>query len=235
MHAHGVKVLNTADNDAVVVAISHDFEFVLFPTGDRTLNENFPNGRRGDSLTGQNHQLFGIGRDSRAGATQDVARANDDRIANLLGNDYGFGHRVSKARLGNLEANVGHGRFELLAVFGGSNRFGFGTNDFDTELLEHTTTNQFHRQVQRRLTTKGWQQCVRTFLANDVGHHVGVQRFDVGDIGRRGVGHDRGRVGVDQDDLVALLAQHLAGLGARVVELTGLANNDWPRPDDENG
>src|SRR3989442_11127898 len=35
--------------------------------------------------------------------------------------------------------------------------------------------------------------------------------LDVGDVGRGRVGHDRGRVAVDQDDLVALFAQRLAG------------------------
>ena len=39
---------------------------------------------------------------------------------------------------------------------------------------------------------------------------------------------------VDQDDLVALLAQRLAGLGAGVVELAGLADDDRPGADDQD-
>ena len=54
----------------------------------------------------------------------------------------------------------------------------------------------------------------------------GQQRLDVGRVGELRVGHDRRRVRVDQDDLVALLAQDLAGLHAGVVELGGLADDD---------
>src|SRR4029453_14368343 len=39
---------------------------------------------------------------------------------------------------------------------------------------------------------------------------------------------------VDEDDLEALLAQGLAGLSPRVVELAGLADDDRPRPDQED-
>src|SRR5690606_39919826 len=45
---------------------------------------------------------------------------------------------------------------------------------------------------------------------------------------------DLRRVGVDEDDTQALLAQHPAGLGARVVELGGLPDDDRAGPDDED-
>jgi hypothetical protein len=48
------------------------------------------------------------------------------------------------------------------------------------------------------------------------------------------VGHDRGGVAVDQDDLVALFTQRLAGLHARVVELAGLADDDRAGANDED-
>ena len=47
--------------------------------------------------------------------------------------------------------------------------------------------------------------------------------------------HDGRRVAVDQDDLVTLFAQGLAGLGAGIVELTGLADDDRAGADDEDG
>jgi hypothetical protein len=49
-----------------------------------------------------------------------------------------------------------------------------------------------------------------------------------------GVGHDRRRVGIDQDDAVALLAQRLAGLRAGVIELAGLADDDRAGADDQD-
>ena len=59
-----------------------------------------------------------------------------------------------------------------------------------------------------------------------------VERLDVRAVGPARVGHDRGRVGVDEDRLVALLAQHAQGLHAGVVELAGLADDDRAGADD---
>ena len=61
-----------------------------------------------------------------------------------------------------------------------------------------------------------------------------VERLDVGGVGEVGVGHDRRRVRVGEDHPVALLPQHAAGLGARVVELAGLPDHDRAGPDEED-
>ena len=48
------------------------------------------------------------------------------------------------------------------------------------------------------------------------------------------IGHDRGRIRVHQHDLVALLAQRLAGLRAGIVKLAGLTNHDRAGTDKQN-
>ena len=58
--------------------------------------------------------------------------------------------------------------------------------------------------------------------------------LDVSHIGRGRVGHDRGGVAVDQDDLVTLFTQSFASLHARVIELARLTNDDRACADDEN-
>ena len=55
---------------------------------------------------------------------------------------------------------------------------------------------------------------------------LGRDRLDVGGVGELRVGHDRRRVGVDEDDPQALVLEHPAGLRAGVVELRGLADDD---------
>ena len=60
------------------------------------------------------------------------------------------------------------------------------------------------------------------------------QRLDVGAVGQLRVGHDRGRVGVDQDDSEPFVLQRLAGLGAGVVELARLPDDDRAGADDED-
>ena len=61
-----------------------------------------------------------------------------------------------------------------------------------------------------------------------------VKRLDVGPIGRRRIGHDRGRIRVDQHDLVAFFAQGFAGLRAGIVEFTGLTDDDRAGADEQN-
>ena len=41
-------------------------------------------------------------------------------------------------------------------------------------------------------------------------------------------------IGVDQDDVVAFLAQGLAGLGAGIIELAGLADDDGAGADEQD-
>ena len=94
--------------------------------------------------------------------------------------------------------------------------------------------DQLHGQVERGLAAQGGQQGVGVLALDDLGQHLEVERLDVGGVGEVGVGHDGGRVGVGQDDPVALLAQHPAGLGARVVELAGLADDDGAGPDQQD-
>src|SRR5439155_3751048 len=60
------------------------------------------------------------------------------------------------------------------------------------------------------------------------------QRLDVGPIGDMRVGHDRGRVGVDQHGRAALFAQGAASLRAGVVELGGLTDDNGAGADNQN-
>ncbi len=53
-------------------------------------------------------------------------------------------------------------------------------------------------------------------------------------MGHLRVGHNGGGIGVHENDLEPFLPQDLAGLGPGVIEFAGLANNNWPRPNDQN-
>jgi len=59
--------------------------------------------------------------------------------------------------------------------------------------------------------------------------------FDVRCIRQVGVGHDRGGVAVDEDDAIALLPQNATRLGAGIIELTRLTDDDGTRTDNEDG
>ena len=70
------------------------------------------------------------------------------------------------------------------------------------------------------------EQGVRALPLDDRGERLDGQRLNVGPMGQLRIGHDRRRIGVDEDDRVSLLLECLARLGAGIVELTGLSDDD---------
>ncbi len=73
------------------------------------------------------------------------------------------------------------------------------------------------------------------FAGDDLLDALGRDRLDVGAVGELRVGHDGGRVGVDEDDAVAFFLEGFAGLRAGVIELARLADDDRAGADDEDG
>ena len=89
-------------------------------------------------------------------------------------------------------------------------------------------------QVERGLAAQPGEQPLGLFPGDDRLDRLDRQRLEVDDVGDRRVGHDRGRVRVDQDRPDALGAERAAGLGAGVVELGRLADDDRPRAEDQD-
>ena len=93
---------------------------------------------------------------------------------------------------------------------------------------------QGHGEVEAGLPAERREDRIGPLPLDDALQHLGRQRLDVGAVGEVRIRHDRGRVGVGQDDAVALLPEDPAGLRARVVELAGLADHDGTGADDED-
>ena len=104
---------------------------------------------------------------------------------------------------------------------------------------------QFHGRVQRCLAAQCGQQDQFTdgaqtlhlglFAHDDFLHRLRGNRLDVGSVCELRIGHDGGRVGVDEDHTVTLFPQCFAGLGSRIIEFTGLSDDDRARANDEDG
>src|SRR5919112_1656670 len=75
---------------------------------------------------------------------------------------------------------------------------------------------------------------VRALALDHQLHVLRRHRLDVRPVGELRVRHDRGRIGVDEDDLVPLLAQRLRRLRPGVVELGRLPDHDRSRADDQD-
>ena len=150
------------------------------------------------------------------------------------------GQRLDLVRARRVEADLGHGVAEKLAVLGLVDGLRRRADHLDVELLQRAHLLQRQGAVQRRLAAHGRQQREAAgdrvaLLLDDLRHDLGRDRLDIGAVGEIGVRHDRRRVRIHQDDAVALLLERLDRLRARIIELAGLADDDGPGADDEDG
>ena len=142
---------------------------------------------------------------------------------------------MSQRRPGGFQANALHGLVEQFPVLSLVDGILGSANHLDAVLVKDTFGGQFECAIQGGLAAHGRQNCIRPLAIDDSGNRLPLYGFNVSGIGHRRIGHNRGRIGVDQDDPVPLLAQGLAGLGAGIVELAGLPDHDGAGADDHNG
>ena len=234
VNAHGVEVFDRAHNNAVIRFVADDFHFVLFPTQQRFFNQKLV-GRRGlkPALTNR-LKLFRVIGDTAARSTQGKAWANDSRKAQGFLDSPRLFHAVRDTRTGRTQSDFGHGIFELEAVFGLVNRLRRRTDQFHFVFFKNAVVPKIQGAVQRRLPAHGGKNGIWFFFGNNFLNGLPGNGFNVGDVCRGWVGHDRGRIAVDENDLVALLAQGFTGLNAGVIKLAGLSNNDRSSANDQD-
>ena len=234
VHAHRVEVFDGADDDDVVSAVAHDLELVFLPAEDGFVDEDLVHGRGFERVAGFFGQFVGGVSDRAARAAEGEAGAEDERVAVFDGEGFDVGEAAGDAAAGHVEADAGHRLAKGFAVFGFADGGDAGADEFDAVGGEHAGVGEGERGVERSLAAEGGQERAGFFEGDDRGDVGGGDGLDVDPIGGLGIGHDRGGVRVDEDHLEALGAQSLAGLGARVVELAGLADDDRSRADDED-
>ena len=99
---------------------------------------------------------------------------------------------------------------------------------------ERAVAIQLHGGVQRGLAAHRRQNRVRFFAFENRFDHLRGDRLDVGAIGELRIGHDRGRIRVHEHDLVAFLAQRLAGLHAGIIKFAALPDDDRTGADQQD-
>ncbi len=233
--AHRVEVLDRADDDAVVLAVAHHLHLELFPAEHRLLDQELLRRRGIEPALADGDELLAVVGDAAAGAPERERRADHHREADARLHLQRLFQRVRERGAWRGEADALHRVLELLAVLGLVDRLARRADHLDAEFLEHALAREVERAVERGLAAHGGQQRVGPLLLDDAGHDLPGDRLDVDRIGHLRVGHDGRRVGVHQDHAIALGAQRLAGLRARIVELAGLADDDRAGADDQDG
>ena len=235
MNAHRIKVLNRTNDDDVIIFIAHHLQLEFLPAVQRFFNRKFTGTRQHQPAFCDGFELFCGGDQTAAGTAHGKRRTNHRRRrttgfpqVQLLRRVLRFfpGGCLERAR--HSQAELLDNRREFLTRFGALNDLVGRANHFAVELLEGAVLPQRHRCIQCRLSAKRRQHRVRTFALNNLTHAFWCDRFDIRDVGHLWIGHDGRRVGVHQHDAIAFFAQRFACLSARIIEFTGLADNNGP-------
>ena len=239
MHAHRVDILNRTDDDAVVRFVAHNLHLIFFPAQHAFLDQHLAGGRGVDAAF-DNLDIFGfiIGY-AAPRAAHGKAGADNGRQADVIQHIQRLRQRSDLVGTGCREADFGHGLAETLAVFGFVNGIGAGADHLDVEFVQYTHFFEREGAVQCGLAAHGGQKRKAAghgiaFFFDDFGDNVWRDGLDIGAVGHIRVGHDGGRIGIDQHDTIPLGPQRLAGLCAGIVEFAGLTNDDRAGTNDKN-
>ena len=239
VHAEGVDIFDGGNNYDVVVTIAHELELVFLPAQDGFLNEHVGLRGCGQAAAGNAIQVLIIEGQTGAQTTHGEGRADYDRQAKLVDGLVDLIHVVAHSGAGGLTADGGDDVLELLAVLATLDGVNIGADELNAVLVQNSLAVKLNCGVQRSLAAQGSQHGVDgvplfALLDQDLFNVFRLNGFDVGVVRKLGVGHDGGRIGVDQRYAQALFLEHAAGLGAGVVELASLADDDWAGADDQD-
>jgi hypothetical protein len=234
MHAHRVDVFDGAHDDRVVGAVAHDLHLELLPAEQRFVDQDLAHRRGVETGAAHRLEIVAVVGDAAAGAAQGKGRADDRGQADLFQRGPGVIHVAGDRGARVFQPDPRHRLAEQRPILGLFDRLAVGADHLHPVFGEHPRGIERQRGVEACLPAHGGQQRVGTFGRNDAGHHARGDRFDIGGIRQARIGHDGGGVRVHQDHPVPLFAQRLAGLGAGIVELAGLADHDGPCPDDQD-
>jgi hypothetical protein len=147
-----------ADDHHVIRQIPHHLQLKLLPADDRFFHQDLGNGAGLQAGSADLFKLLLVVSHPTTGAPQGIGRADDEGIADLLGNLLGFFQGVGQARAGHGQANPLHGLLEEIPVFGFFNGLPLGPNQLHPVLLQDPLLGQLHRHVEGRLAAHGGQQ-----------------------------------------------------------------------------
>ncbi len=229
--AHGIDVLDAADDDAVVLLVADDFEFEFLPADHGLVDLDLGDHAGGEPARDNVLELFEVVGDAAATTAQREGGADDRWQANLLEEILRVWECVDDLGLGQFEADLFADVLEYLAVFGAMDDLAIGTDHLDAILRECAVVPHRASAVEGRLTAQRWQDRIDARASmllerDDLADGLGRDGLDVRPIAELRIGHDGRWVAVDQHDAIPLGLERLAGLRARIVKLAALANHD---------
>ena len=241
VHPEWIDVLHGAHGDARVVGIAHDLVLDLLPPHEAALNEHLADGA-GAEPAAHPFEVGGLGRhDAAPTAAQGERRPDDGREPHPL--QCSVRGCAPLDLVGPLDdfrrwvwlADLIQQVTEPRPVLGHLDRLERRAEQRDARALKDPLSSEGDCEVQGGLPAQSGEDAVGPLARDDPFDHLDRERLQVHHVRHAGVGHDRGRVGIEQDGADAFLPQGAAGLRSGIVELRRLADHDRSRPEDEDG
>ena len=234
MDADRVHVFHGTYRNDIAGAVAHGLKLDFLPAGNALLHKHLGNRRKVKTVACDLAQFFGVSRDAAARTAQRIGRTHNDRISDFICNPQRLFHRDRSRRRNDRLPHLFQRSAEALPVLGALDALNIRAEELYPKALQRSVAAELHGKRQPGLSAEPGQQTVRTFLFDDAAERLGGQRLKIDGVRKLFIRHDGGGVGVYQDGADSLLPQHAAGLGAGVIELRRLPDDDRPGADDQD-
>src|ERR1700722_15326410 len=234
VNAHWIEILDGTNDHEVVAVIAHDFELIFFPSENGFFDKRFVNGAHVQSMGDSFAEFLFVVGDGAARTSQRERRPDDEGKAELIAQTQGVFRIIDERGSRNFEADFAAGILEPQPVFGDFDGAERCANHFYLVFFENAAFGQFDGEIEGGLAANGGQERIGSLAGKNFLQIFLGQRLDVSAVSQLGIGHDRGRIRIDQDHFIALRAQSFASLCTGIIKFAGLADDDGAGADDQN-
>src|SRR5208282_5329071 len=145
--AHGVEILDGADDHEVVAEVAHDFELEVLPAEDGFVDEGCAGGAAIEGVGDGLGEFLAVVSDTAAGAAEGDGRADHDGIAKLVGHELGLGGVADDLRARDVETDAAAGVLELQTIFGNLDGAERGANQLHAVAVEDAGFGQLDGEI----------------------------------------------------------------------------------------
>ncbi len=209
MDPQGVEVFDGTDDDHIVGPIPHDLQLIFLPAQGGLFEHDLGDQAGVEACFGDLCQFLPIVGDTAARPAQGKGGADDDGKADLGSETVDIVHGPGEAAAGGTFRPI---RSMALRNFSRSSALWITSREapiISTPYRLSTPASATATAVLRPVCPPGWGEGRRALPGDDPGHCLRGDGFDIGPVRRLRVGHDGGRIGIDEDDLVAFLFRAL--------------------------
>ena len=198
MDTHGVDILHVAYHDTGIIGITHHLVLELFPAQNALLDEYLVDTAAFQAQFSDRDEFFLCPGNSTASPAQGIGRPDDKGQAQFIDHCNCILNGVHGLAAGYRLTDTLHGLFEQVPVLGILYGFQWCTVKFDIVFLKYPHPGQFTNNVQPGLPPQSRDHSVWPLLFNDALNNFGFDGFYIHHICHFRVGHDSGRVGVNE-------------------------------------